>query len=155
MRRDRLADVLGGVFIAHAAFMAQGDIADIRVELVLVRIAVPVGLVGPDSMFVPLAGKHALSADSFKTVSDTADTGEQIDKAEGIVRVRGRRTRKQVLQITKLAFAQATPCAFAGQQTLKDRRAPVALAVRHQQIGQRFSIIDIQQLAQQRLHRCR
>lgn len=148
MRRDGLTNVFGGLFIAHAAFMAQGDIADIRVEMMLVRIAVPVSLVGTHGMFVPLAGKHALATDSFETVSDAADTGKQIDKAEGIVRVRSRRTRKQVLQITKLAFAQATPCPFAGQQTFKNGRAPVALAVCHQQICQRFSIIAIQQLAQ-------
>ena len=147
MRGDRLTNMLGGLLIAHAAFMAQGDIANIGVEMMLVRVAVPVGLIGPHGVLVPLAGKYALSADSFKTVPNTADTGKQIDKPEGIVRVRGRRSRKQVLQITKLAFTQATPCSLAGQQTFKDRRAPVAFAVCHQQTGQRFSIIDIQQLA--------
>ena len=99
-------------------------------------------------MFVPLAGKHALTADGFKTVPDPTDTGEQIDKAECIVRVRGRRTRKQVLQITKLTVAQAAPCPLAGQQSLKDGRAPVALTVRYQLVRQRFDIINIQQLAQ-------
>ena len=148
MRRDGLANMFGGLFIADTAFMAQGDIADVGVEMMRLRIAIPVGLVGPYGMFVPLAGKHALPPDSFKAVSNAANTGEQIDKAESIVRVRSGRTWKQVLQITKLAFTQATPCPLAGHQPFKNGRAPVVLTARHQQIGQRFSIIDIQQLTQ-------
>ena len=155
MRRDVLANMLCRLFIAHAAFMAQRDIADIRVELMRVRVTIPVSFIGADRMFVPLAGEDALSADGFKSVSNAPDTGKQIDKAEGIVGMGGGRTRKQCLQITKLAVAQAMPCPLAGDKSLYDCRAPVALTVCHELAGEGFGIIDIQQLAQQRLHRCR
>jgi hypothetical protein len=41
-------------------------------------------------MFVPFTGKHALAANGFKPVPDTADTGKEIDKAESIVWVGSR-----------------------------------------------------------------
>lgn len=70
MRRDVLADMLGRLFIAHATFMAQRDIADIRVEVMRIRVTIPVGFIGADRVFVPLTGEDALSADGFKSVSN-------------------------------------------------------------------------------------
>ena len=81
--------MLSRLFITHADFVAQRNITDIGVETVFMGIAVPVGFVGTDRMFVPLAGKHTLPANGLKPVSNAANAGKQIDKTEGIVRVRG------------------------------------------------------------------
>jgi hypothetical protein len=77
----------GSLCIGHTAFVAQGHIADIGIEMMRVRIAIPVGFIGTNRMFVPLAGKYALPANGFKPVPDPADTGKEIDKTEGIVRM--------------------------------------------------------------------
>ncbi|MNC69933.1 hypothetical protein D3C75_1206810 [compost metagenome] len=106
-------------------------------------------------MFVPFAGEHALAANRLKTVADTANPGEQIDKPKGILRVMGRRTGQQVLQEAKLAVAEALTCAIAGHQPFNNRRAPVALALRIELICQRSGIVNIKQLTQQRLNRRR
>jgi hypothetical protein len=82
--------MLSSVFIANPVFMAQGRFADIGIKLMAGRIAVPVRFIGAHGMFVPFAGKHALAANGFKPVPDTADTGKEIDKAESIVRVGSR-----------------------------------------------------------------
>ena len=81
-------------------------------------------------------------------MADAANTGEQIDKAERIVWMRGGRTRQQILQITKLAVAHALPGPVAYQQSFEYCRAPVTLAMGQQLVGTGFNIIDIQQLPQ-------
>lgn len=110
MLRDSLADMLRRLVIANVGAMAEGDIADIFIETVLLRIAIPVGLIGAHRMLIPLAGKDALPADGFKTAADPADTGKQIDKAEPIVRMMGRRRRQQRRQMSDLLRTQ-TPAA--------------------------------------------
>ena len=155
MRRNGVANVLSGFFVADAGFVAQGDVADVGIKLVLVGVAVPVRLIGADGMFVPFTGEHALPANSFKTMANAANTGKEIDKAKGIIRMRSRRVRQQVTQITELAVAQAVPCPVAYQQPLEYCRAPVALAMCHQLVCQRFSIVHFQQLTQECLHGCR
>ena len=155
VRRNGIANVFGGLFIADASFVAQRDITNIRVELVRVGVAIPVGFIGTDGMFIPFTGEHTLPANSFKAMANAADTGKEIDKSKGIIRMRSRRTRQQVAQITELAVAQAVPCPVAYQQPLEYRRAPVTLAMGHQLVCQRFSIIHFQQLTQECLHGCR
>ena len=144
-----------GLLVAHPILMAQRDITNIRVELVRVGVAIPVGFIGTDGMFIPFTGEHTLPANSFKAMANAADTGKEIDKSKGIIRMRSRRTRQQVAQITELAVAQAVPCPVAYQQPLEYRRAPVTLAMGHQLVCQRFSIIHFQQLTQECLHGCR
>jgi hypothetical protein len=99
MLRDSLANMLRGFFIAHPREMAQSHIADIFIETMLLRIAVPVGFIGAHRMFIPFAGKHALPANRFKTVANTADTGKQIDEAEPIMRMMRRRLRQEREQV--------------------------------------------------------
>lgn len=109
MRRNGIANVFGGLFIADAGFVAQRDITNIRVELVRVGIAIPVGFIGTDGMFIPFTGEHTPPANSFKAMANAADTGKEIDKAKGIIWMRSRRTRQQILQIAELTVAQAVP----------------------------------------------
>lgn len=97
-------------FIADIGAVAERDIADIFIKTMLLRITVPVGLVGTHRVLVPLAGKDALPADGFKTVADPADTGKQIDKAERIMRVMSWRRRQQRRQMGDLLRTQ-TPAA--------------------------------------------
>ncbi len=127
MLRDSLADMLRRLVIANVGAMAEGDIANIFIETVLLRITIPVGLIGAHRMLVPLAGKDALPADSFKTAADPADTGKQIDKAESIVRMMGRRRRQQRRQMSDLLRTQTRCRAAEGRHALEDRRAPVLL----------------------------
>ena len=62
--------------ITHAFFMAEGDVADIFIKMMRRRIAIMVGFISAYRMFVPFAGKHALSANRFKTATDAANSGE-------------------------------------------------------------------------------
>jgi len=113
-----------------------------------VGIAIPVGFIGAHRVFIPLAGEHALAANRLKPMADAANPGEQIDKAERIVRMTGRRARQQVLQHAIFTVAEAMACPLAGDQSLEDRRAPVAVALGIQKMRQRSGIINFQQLAQ-------
>ena len=74
-------------FIAHALFMAQSDVADIFIKVMRRRVAIMVSFVGAHRMFIPLAGKHALTAYRFKTATDATNTGKEIDKAKRIMRM--------------------------------------------------------------------
>ena len=138
-------------FIADIGAVAERDIADIFIKTMLLRITVPVGLVGTHRVLVPLAGKDALPADGFKTVADPADTGKQIDKAERIMRVMSWRRRQQRRQMGDLLRTQTPRRAGERRHALEDRRAPVLFADAYQFGDQRFHIIDRHQLTQQRL----
>ncbi|MNV32170.1 hypothetical protein D3C71_1234980 [compost metagenome] len=148
MWRNILPDIIRSLFVADARFMAQSDVADIFIEMVGVGIAIPVGFVSAYRVFVPFTGKHALSADRLKAVTNATDTGKQVNKAKSVVRMGSRRAWKQVLQEGKFPFAKAVPCPLAGDQSLEDRRAPVAFPLGIQFVHQRFCIIDGQQFAE-------
>ncbi|MNS46040.1 hypothetical protein D3C72_785230 [compost metagenome] len=115
--------------------------------MVGMRIAVPVGFIGAYRVFVPFAGKDTLTADGLEAVADPTDTGEQVDKAESIIGMNGWRARQQILQVDEFPLAKTVPCPLAGDQSLQDRRTPVAFTLRIQVIDQRFRIIDGQQFA--------
>ncbi|MNE15740.1 hypothetical protein D3C80_1086610 [compost metagenome] len=99
-------------------------------------------------MFIPFAGKDALSANGLKTMAYTTDTRKQIDEAESIIWMDSRWAREQIVQEGKFSLAQPMAGPLAGNQPFKDRRAPVAFALRIQLIDQRFGVIDGQQFAQ-------
>ena len=128
MLRDSLAYMLRGFFLAHLREMAQSHIADIFIETMLLRIAVPVGFIGAHRMFIPFAGKHALPANRFKTVANTADTSKQIDEAEPIMRMMRRRLRQERAQVGLLLPGDTTCRARYRRNALEDSRAPVLLA---------------------------
>lgn len=148
MLRDCLANVLRRVFIAHLGEMAQRDVADIFIETMLLRIAVPVGFIGAHRMFIPLAGKHALPANRLETMTNAADTGKQIDEAESIMRMMRRRLRQERAQVGLLLRSYTTCRARYRRNALQYSRAPVLLADGNQLREQRFDIIYRHQLAQ-------
>lgn len=106
MLRDRFANMPRRLLVANVRALAEGNIADIFIKTVLLRITVPVGLIGAYRVLVPLAGENALSADGFKTTADPANTGKQIDKTEPIVRMMGRRRRQERRQMSNFLRAQ-------------------------------------------------
>ena len=75
--RERLTGEASGKNIVMR-YPRHVDSADIAVR----SIAIP-GLVGFLGIFIPLAGKSARSAQLLKRAAKAADSGEQIDKAEG------------------------------------------------------------------------
>lgn len=151
MLRDRFTNMPRRLLVANVRALAEGNIADIFIKTVLLRITVPVGLIGAYRVLVPLAGENALSADGFKTTADPTNTGKQIDKTEPIVRMMGRRRRQERRQMSNFLRAQTLRRAAKRRHALEDRRAPVLFADAHQFGNQRFYIVDRHQLTQQRL----
>ncbi|GCS95258.1 hypothetical protein HmCmsJML016_03271 [Escherichia coli] len=62
--------------ITHAFLMTEGDVADIFIKMMRRRVAIMVGFISAYRMFVPFAGKHALSTNRFKTTTDAANSGK-------------------------------------------------------------------------------
>ena len=139
MLRDRFANMPRRLLVANVRALAEGNIADIFIKTVLLRITVPVGLIGAYRVLVPLAGENALPADGFKTTADPANTGKQIDKTEPIVRMMGRRRRQERRQMSNFLRAQTLRHAAKRRHALEDRRAPVLFADAHQFGNQRFT----------------
>ncbi len=128
--------------IADIRLVAERDVADIFIEGVLMRIAVPVGFISAHRVFIPLAGKNALPADGFEPPADTADTGEQIDKAERIVRVMRRRRRQQRGQPGRLVRMKPISRILL-QLSLQMRAVPFLNACVIQHLQHRFGIVDL------------
>ena len=89
MIRNLVIDVPVGLVDISIRIFGQGNLSDIFIEFMLLRITVPVGLISPDCFFVPFTGKNALSADFLKSLPDPANTCKQINKTEFIVRMVG------------------------------------------------------------------
>ena len=124
---DRRVDMaIDSRLVAQAVWL--GYQADISIEAVLLRIAVVIRLVGAHRLFVPLAGKNALSADGVEAAADAADAREEIDKAKQRVVVVGRTRRQQSAQQREFAFAQRRQRAFVLPQTGQLLRRPVVEA---------------------------
>lgn len=70
MLRDRFTNMPRRLLVANVRTLAEGNITDIFIKTVLLRITVPVGLIGAYRVLVPLAGENALPADGFKTTAD-------------------------------------------------------------------------------------
>ena len=150
MLRNMLADMFRRLQVAHPIMMTEGDIANIFIKMVLVRITVVIRFVGAHRMLVPLTGKHALPANRLKAATNAANTGKKIDKAKSIMWMMRRRPRQQVVQMSQLTVAEAMP-RFIGNHSLEDGRTPAVLANTIQMSNQRFHVIYFKQLSQNHL----
>ena len=93
MLGNMLTNMLCSLLVTHPLMMAERNITNIFIKVVLQRIAVVIRLVGAHRMLVPLAGKHALPANRFKTATNSANTSKKIDKAKSIMWMMRRRRR--------------------------------------------------------------
>ena len=87
-----------GICFRHFRFVTERDFPNVEIKRVRLLIVKPVGFVRAHSLFIPFAGKHALTADGLKPFSYTANAGKQVNKPEGIVRVMRRRFRQHFSQ---------------------------------------------------------
>jgi hypothetical protein len=142
--------MLRGLFIADIRAMAEGNITNVFVEAVLIRVTVPVGFVGAHRVLIPFAGENALPADRLKAAADPADTGKQIDEPESIMGMVGRRWRQQRCQ-TGILIGRNTAAARSTVATRLRSPGSSAIANGQQKCHQRFHIVYCHQLAQQRL----
>ena len=145
-----LANMFCRLLVAHPILMAQRDITNIFIKVMLEGIAIVVRFVGAHRMLVPLAGKHALPTNCLKAATNPANAGKQIDKSKGIMRMMRRWRRQQGIQISKLIVAEAMPC-FVRHHSLKDGRTPAVLANTVQISNQGFHVIYFKQLSQNHL----
>lgn len=95
---DLFVDMRIGLRVGDVRFTAQRNFANILIKTMAAFVVVPVSFISPHRIFVPFTGKDTLSANGFKTIADTANTGEQVDKAELIMRMVRRRRRKHFAQ---------------------------------------------------------
>ncbi|VFS58711.1 Uncharacterised protein [Raoultella planticola] len=87
--------------------MAEGNITNIFVEAVLIRVTIPVGFVGAHRMLIPFTGENTLSADRLKAGCGSRRFRQQIDEPESIMGMVGRRWRQQRCQ-TGILFGRNT-----------------------------------------------
>lgn len=63
------------------------DFTDVRVELVMCFITVPIGLIGSYCLFIPFTGKDTLATNIFETFTNATDPSKQVNKLELILTV--------------------------------------------------------------------
>src|SRR5690606_17247672 len=134
---------------------SQRNLSDIFVEFMLFRITVPVSLVCPDGFLVPFAGKHALSADFFKSLSDPTNTGKKINKTEFIIWMVGWWFWKHfLLKHFYFTFTQCPWCTLSIQPFIQRFTGPVILTYSTKYFSNSFLVIGLQYLINQRLVFC-
>ncbi|VDR26291.1 Uncharacterised protein [Raoultella terrigena] len=111
-------------------------------------VAIPVRFVGAHRVLVPFAGENALPVDGFKAVANAADTGEQIDKAECIIRMVSRGRGSSDARCASSRWPKTASRPGHRGDALEYCRAPVLFPDGNQLRHQRFHIIYCHQLAQ-------